>query len=71
MRKGLVVEQPTSPINGSMGGLAGETENCQPEVPQNVVCCRTRLIQVPSDRRNMIGPEPPREKTRGRAREEI
>jgi hypothetical protein len=37
MKEGLVVEQSTTPLNGSMEGLAEETENCQPEVPQRVV----------------------------------
>jgi hypothetical protein len=37
IRKGLVVEQSTTPMNGSMEGLAGETENYQPEVPQRAV----------------------------------
>jgi hypothetical protein len=32
-----MVEQSTTPMNGSMEGLAGETENCQPEVPQREV----------------------------------
>jgi hypothetical protein len=58
MRKGLVVEQSTTPMNGSMEGLAEETENCQPEVPQSAVSCRPRLTRVPSDRRNRTGPEP-------------
>jgi hypothetical protein len=43
MRKGLVVEQPTAPINGSMEGLARETKNCHPEVQQNADYCRPRL----------------------------
>jgi hypothetical protein len=30
-------EQSTTPLNGSMEGLAEETENCQPEVPQREV----------------------------------
>jgi hypothetical protein len=58
MRKGLVVEQSTTPMNGSMEGLAEEIENCQPEVPQSVVSCRPRLTRVPSDRRKRTGPEP-------------
>jgi hypothetical protein len=58
MRKGLVVEQSTTPMNGSMEGLAEETKNCQPEVPQSAVSCRPRLTRVPSDRRNRTGPEP-------------
>jgi hypothetical protein len=58
MRKGLVVEQSTTPMNGSMEGLAEETENCQPEVPQSAVSCRPRLTRVPSDRRKRTGPEP-------------
>jgi hypothetical protein len=58
MRKGLVVEQSTTPMNGSMEGLAEKTKNCQPEVPQSVVSYRSRLTQVPSGRRNRTGPEP-------------
>jgi hypothetical protein len=37
MKEGLVVEQSTTPLNGSMEGLAEETKNCQPEVPQRAV----------------------------------
>jgi hypothetical protein len=37
MKEGLVVEQSTTPMNGSMESLAEETENCQPEVPQSAV----------------------------------
>jgi hypothetical protein len=33
----MVVEQSTTPLNGSMEGLAEETKNCQPEVPQRAV----------------------------------
>jgi hypothetical protein len=33
MRKGLVIEQSTTPMNGRMEGLAEEIENYQPEVP--------------------------------------
>jgi hypothetical protein len=33
----LVVEQSTTPLNGSMRGLAEETKNCQPKVPQREV----------------------------------
>jgi hypothetical protein len=32
-----VVEQSTTPLNGSMEGLAEETKNCQPKVPQRAV----------------------------------
>jgi hypothetical protein len=65
MKEGLVVEQSTTPMNGSMEGLAEETKNCQPEVPQSAVSCRPRLTRVPSDRRNRTGPEPPWGKRRG------
>jgi hypothetical protein len=37
MKEGLVVEQSTTPMNGSMESLAEETENCQPEVPHSAV----------------------------------
>jgi hypothetical protein len=37
MKEGLVVEQSTTPMNGSMEGLVEETENFQPEVPQSAV----------------------------------
>ena len=37
MKEILVVEQSTTPMNGSMEGLAEETENCQPEVPESAV----------------------------------
>ena len=37
IRKGLVVEPSTTPMNGSMEGLARKTEKCQPEVLQRVV----------------------------------
>jgi hypothetical protein len=30
MRKGLVVEQLTTPMNGSMEGLAEKIKNCHP-----------------------------------------
>jgi hypothetical protein len=33
MKEGLVVEQSTTSMNGSMEGLAEEIKNCQPEVP--------------------------------------
>jgi hypothetical protein len=32
-KEGLVVEQSTTPMNGSMEVLVEETKNCQPEVP--------------------------------------
>jgi hypothetical protein len=32
MRKGMVFEQSTTPMNGSMEGLAEEIENYKPEV---------------------------------------
>jgi hypothetical protein len=56
MRKGLMVEQSTTPMNGSMEGLPEETKNCQPEVPQREVSCRSKMTQVPSDRRKRTGP---------------
>jgi len=59
MRKGLVVEQPTTPMNESMEGLAEETKNYQPEVTQSIVSCRPRLTRVPSNRRNRTIPVPP------------
>jgi hypothetical protein len=37
MKEGPVVEQSTTPMNGSMEGLAEETEDCQPKVPQGAV----------------------------------
>jgi hypothetical protein len=37
MKEGSVVEQSTTPLNGIMKGLAEETENCQPEVPQRAI----------------------------------
>jgi hypothetical protein len=70
MKEGLVVEQSTTPINGSMEGLVEDIENCHLKVPQNAVSCRPRLTRVPSDRRNRIGLEPPCGKRRGNAREE-
>jgi hypothetical protein len=37
MRKGPVVEQSTTQMNGSMEGVAEEIEKFQPEVPHSVV----------------------------------
>jgi len=34
MKEGLVVEQSNTPMNGSMEGLAEETKDGQPKVPQ-------------------------------------
>jgi len=57
MKKGLVVEQSTTPMNGRMEGLGEETKNCHPEVPQSVVYYRPILTRVPFDRRKSIGPK--------------
>jgi hypothetical protein len=37
MKEGLVVEQSTTPMNGSMESLAEETKKCHIEVPQSAV----------------------------------
>jgi hypothetical protein len=37
VKEGLVVEKLTTPLNGSMAGLAEEIENCQPEVLQREI----------------------------------
>jgi len=37
MKEGLVVEQSTTSMNGSMEGMAEETKKCQPKVPHGAV----------------------------------
>jgi len=44
MKEGPVVEQSTSPVNGSMESLVEEAENCLPEVPYSAV-----FLQAQSD----------------------
>ena len=54
MKEGPVVEQSTTPLNGSMEGLAEETKNCQPEVPQRTIFpVDPYRPEFPFDRRNM------------------
>ena len=43
MKEELVVEESTTPLNGSMEGLAEEIENCQPIVPLREIFYRPRL----------------------------
>jgi hypothetical protein len=63
MKEGLMVEQSTTPMNGSMESLAEETKNYQPEVPHKCsFSCRPRLTRVSSDRRNMTVQNLPEEK---------
>jgi hypothetical protein len=53
MKEGPVVEQLTTPLNESMEGLAKDTENCQPEVPQReVFLAGPYYPEFPFDRRN-------------------
>jgi hypothetical protein len=37
IKEGLGVEQSSTPLNGSMEGLAEETKICHPKVPQKAV----------------------------------
>jgi hypothetical protein len=43
MKEGLVVEQSTTPMNGSMETLAEKTKNCHPKVPQSVVFLQAQI----------------------------
>jgi hypothetical protein len=58
MKEGLVVEQSTTPMNGSMEGLVEETKIVSPKYHRVQFSYRPRLTRVSSDRRNRTGPEP-------------